>query len=146
MTYGPSERRETRPRGGIMPVATPHRRMANPGASSTEKIQMTLLRTSSVVAALLALTLPATAGSRRAVEGDFVTAESRFGNGTVSGPVRMGRFGREVRLPGGTWEPCKRSCAETLRAETVDFWYSRGPNAIAPECGIFGCLTLRYPR
>lgn len=105
-------------------------------------------------AALLLATLiavPAAADGRKGhrfdAESDgYVTAESRVGNGTVSGPVRYTAVGREVRLPGGTWEPCKRSCAETLRVNSVDFWESREPNAIAPECGIFGCLTLRYPR
>ncbi len=90
----------------------------------------------------------ATAGPYRSrdTSDGYVTTESRFGNGTVSGPVRQGRMGREVRLPGGTWEPCKRSCSEALRVATVDFWYAHGPNAVAPECGVFGCLTLRYPR
>ena len=56
----------------------------------------------------------------------FVTAESRYGPRTVSGPVRYGRHGRlEVRLPGGTWLECGRSCSETLRRETIDFWESR---------------------
>ena len=96
-------------------------------------------------------TLPALAGGRGghrydAESAGYVTAESRFGNATVSGPVRYTSVGREVRLPGGTWEPCKRSCSETLRVNTVDFWEAREPNAIAPECGVFGCLTLRYPR
>jgi hypothetical protein len=59
--------------------------------------------------------------------GDTVTAESRFGHGTVSGPVRQSHRGAsEVRLPGGTWMDCGRSCSETLRRETVDFWESRG--------------------
>lgn len=75
-----------------------------------------------------------------------VTAQSRFGQGTVTGEVRLARFGREVRLPGGTWEACRRSCAETLRVETIDYWYAHGPGAIAPECGIFGCLTISSPR
>jgi hypothetical protein len=58
---------------------------------------------------------------------DHVTAESRYGHGRVSGPVRSGhRGGHEVRMPGGTWIDCGRSCAETLRRETVDFWESRG--------------------
>ena len=98
--------------------------------------------------ALCLLTAPALAGEwrRYPAEGAIVTTESRFGNGIVSGPVRMARFGREVRLPGGTWEACKRSCAETLRVSTVDFWEAHGPNAVAHECGIFGCLTLTYPR
>ncbi len=53
----------------------------------------------------------------------WVTAESRYGGQTVRGPVRRGPQGRlEVRLPGGTWMECGRSCADTLRRETVDFW------------------------
>lgn len=64
---------------------------------------------------------------RDGAAGGFVTAESRYGTGTVSGPVRVGPKGRrEVRLPGGTWIECVRSCSETLRRETVDFWQSRG--------------------
>jgi hypothetical protein len=58
---------------------------------------------------------------------DYVTIESRYGHGRVSGPVRRGsRGGFEVRMPGGTWIDCGRNCAETLRRETVDFWESRG--------------------
>jgi hypothetical protein len=60
-------------------------------------------------------------------DGEFVTAESLYGTGTVSGPVRVGPKGRrEVRMPGGTWIECGRSCSDTLRRETVDFWQSRG--------------------
>ena len=109
---------------------------------------MTSARFAACFLAIALLTAPAVAGDRGRypAEGSFVTAESRFGNGFVSGPVRTARFGREVRLPGGTWEACKRSCSETLRVSTVDFWEGHGPNAVAPECGIFGCLTLTYPR
>lgn len=58
---------------------------------------------------------------------DYVVAHSRYGHGSVSGPVRMGgRGGYEVRLPGGTWIDCARNCSEALRRETVDFWESRG--------------------
>ncbi len=80
--------------------------------------------------------------------GGYVTAESRFGNGSVSGPVRRDGRGWQVQLPGGTWEYCRRSCAETLRVETVDKWQANlgGAGAITNECGIFGCLELRYPR
>ena len=57
----------------------------------------------------------------------YVVAESRYGHGSVSGPVRVGNHGRyEVRMPGGTWIECGRSCGDTLRRETVDFWESRG--------------------
>jgi hypothetical protein len=72
----------------------------------------------------------------------YVVAESRFGHGTVSGPVRLSSTGYEVRLPGGTWIACRRSCSETLRVESVDFWENRGAGggAIDNECGLFGCL------
>ncbi len=58
----------------------------------------------------------------------YVVAESRFGNATVRGAVRPTSLGPQVQLPGGAWIYCKRSCAETLRAETVDFWEAQaGP-------------------
>jgi hypothetical protein len=57
-----------------------------------------------------------------------VTAESRYGSAqVVSGPVRRnGRDRLEVRLPGGTWVECGKSCSETLRRQTVDFWQNYG--------------------
>jgi hypothetical protein len=75
-----------------------------------------------------------------------VVAESRFGHGTVSGPVRLSPNGYEVRLPGGTWIECRRSCSETLRVESVDFWENRGAGggAIDNECGLFGCLSRSF--
>lgn len=78
---------------------------------------------------------------------DYVVAESRFGHGTVSGAVRPGRNGGyEVQSPGGNWLICGRSCSETLRTETVDFWENRGAgenNRIDNPAGIFGDLTIR---
>lgn len=65
-------------------------------------------------------------GARRAP--DVVYAESRWGHGSVSGPVRRGPNGWEVRMPRGTWLECKRSCSETLRLATVDFWETQGRN------------------
>lgn len=57
-----------------------------------------------------------------------VVAKSRYGNTKVRGLVRPTSLGPQVQLPGGSWVYCKRSCAETLRAETVDFWEARqGP-------------------
>lgn len=98
----------------------------------------------------------ATAESGRRSAGSYrgdtasVTAVSRFGNGEVTGAVRSARFGREVRLPGGTWEACRRSCSETLRVSTVDFWEARGGgpqgSGIGQECGVFGCLEIHLPR
>ncbi len=82
------------------------------------------------------------------VEG-YVVAESRFGNGSVTGPVRPGPMVRgrqifEVQMPGGTWLECRRSCSETLRVETVDFWENQGRDRIDNECGILGCLTRSW--
>lgn len=74
----------------------------------------------------------------------YVVAESRFGNGTVVGAVRPSRYGFQVRMPGGTWIDCRRSCAETLRVETVDFWENQGRDHIDNECGLFGCLTRQF--
>jgi hypothetical protein len=84
-----------------------------------------------ISAALSAAADPAQAQRRRGPapsDYGYVTAESRYGTATVTAPVRYGPHGRlEVRLPGGTWIECGRSCRDTLRRETVDFWQSRGP-------------------
>ena len=56
----------------------------------------------------------------------IVVAHSRWGHGSISGPVRPARNGWEVRLPRGTWVPCKRSCSEELRLATVDLWETQG--------------------
>ncbi len=89
----------------------------------------------------------ASAGFRRPPEDlsrGYVVAESRYGNGSVSGPVRLRRLGPQVQLPGGTWEYCRRSCSETLRVESIDFWDSRDDGIVTQECGIFGCLDLNF--
>jgi hypothetical protein len=101
--------------------------------------------------ACLLAALPAEAGFlRRKPERDVAVAVSRFGNGTVSGPVRTTSTGYEVRKPSGSWIACRRSCSETLRVETVDLTENDGSLAgfgtAANECGIFGCLDIRYPR
>ena len=101
------------------------------------------------VLAAAVLPVPADAGWRRNTEEpDVVVANSRHGNGSVSGPVRAVRTGYEVRLPGGTWMACRRSCSETLRVNTVDIWENQGSLAGAGdaqnECGIFGCLDLNF--
>jgi hypothetical protein len=110
------------------------------------------IRTLSLLAASLMLTIgvltvPASAQSGRDSRrdnydargnvGSTVTAESRWGNGHVSGPVRQGQHGPEVRLPGGTWVHCVRSCSETLRRESIDFWQSHGNHAPDQGPGYF---------
>lgn len=81
-----------------------------------------------LLAATAVLAVAATvAEARDAARGAYVYAESRFGNGRVSGPVRDTARGRQVRLPGGSWIYCRATCTDTLREETVDFWESRAP-------------------
>lgn len=75
--------------------------------------------------------------------GGTAVAESKLGNGTVTGPIRQGKNGLEVRLPSGRWIDCRMSCSETLRVETVDFWQVQGQTT--NQCGILGCLKLTYP-
>ena len=94
-------------------------------------------------AMLAGLTVAADAQSRRSGYG-VVTAESRYGPATITAPVRNGPQGRlEVRLPGGTWIECRRSCSNTLRQETVDFWYIRSNIDPSGNDGP-GYITLRF--
>ena len=92
---------------------------------------MRILRSAMTATLALAATsalAPAAEAQRRAPPGagyGYVTAESRYGPQTITAPVRHGRHGLQVRLPGGTWIDCGRSCRETLRRETVDFWNIR---------------------
>ncbi len=81
--------------------------------------------------------------------GEVVIAHSRFGNGSLKSIVRPGRWGWQVRLPGGSWTDCRRSCEETLRVKTVDFYEGNsiddgGYGSLQRECGIFGCLGGSY--
>jgi hypothetical protein len=81
------------------------------------------------VPAIGGMVAPAEAGSRHWLEEPkfgYVTAESRYGPATITAPVRVNAQGRrEVRLPGGTWIACRQTCTNTLRQETIDFWYIR---------------------
>ena len=80
-------------------------------------------------AGLAAVTAPAVEGAERGrgARLGYVTADSRYSGQSISGPVRRGPLGRlEVRLPGGTWLECGRSCSDTLRRQTVDFWRNHG--------------------
>lgn len=95
-----------------------------------------------VAAASIGIAVSAHAQARRGPVGPgygYVTADSRYGAGSISAPVRNGPKGRlEVRLPGGTWIECGRSCRDTLRRETVDFWKDRGyPRAGGDGPGYF---------
>lgn len=103
--------------------------------------------TASLVVVTLAITLAAEARDHRYRGGaqNYAVAESRFGHGRVSGPVRMTELGPQVRLPGGSWIHCRKSCSETLRVESVDFWENQNErNRTDNECGLFGCLTRGF--
>ncbi|MBS0232910.1 MAG: hypothetical protein JSR99_05435 [Proteobacteria bacterium] len=81
--------------------------------------------------------------------GEVIVAQSRFGNGSIKSIVRPGRWGWQVRLPGGAWTDCRRSCEETLRVKTVDLYEGNsiddgGYGTLQRECGIFGCLGGSY--
>lgn len=76
--------------------------------------------------------------------GGYVHAESRFGHGSVSGPVRDTARGPQVRLPGGSWIYCRATCRDTLREETVDFWETRAPGGGAGAR--FGVLDYWWGR
>lgn len=102
------------------------------------------------VGALATSVVSAEAGRRTGGGGDYVIAQSRQGNGSVRGAVRMTDVGPQVQLPSGSWVYCRRSCSETLRVETVDLIsYDRDISRYgwtSNECGIFGCLELNFPR
>lgn len=54
---------------------------------------------------------------------DRVTAQSHYGNGSVTAPVRINKRGYpEVRLPSGSWTDCEGNCREALRRQHLDFW------------------------
>lgn len=108
------------------------------------------LRSAAAAAGLIALQcLPAHAGRVPDPEGEYVVAESRFGNGTVVGPVRRTRVGWQVMTPGGNWLHCERSCSETLRVNTVDFWQNEpgaGENAAIDQQDGLLSRWLRWER
>jgi hypothetical protein len=83
----------------------------------TRRLVQALIATSA-----LAMLLPAEGDARPARDKGTVSVCSQYGKGCVTGAVRPGRFGSEVRLPGGTWISCKLDCKQTLREESVDFF------------------------
>jgi hypothetical protein len=83
--------------------------------------------------------------------GEVITAYSQFGNGSIQSVVRPARYGWQVRLPGGAWTDCRRSCEETLRVQTIDIYgdndntlSSGGYGTLTRECGVLGCLNWGF--
>jgi hypothetical protein len=111
------------------------------------RMRALVLATTLTSAGLVGVIAPqAAAAERSAGPGviGYVTADSRYGGQSITGPVRRGPLGRfEVRLPGGTWLECGRSCAETLRRQTVDFWQNHGREAGGSPDGP-GYLQFRW--
>lgn len=107
---------------------------------------MNLVRITVVLAAIASGGEPSRSAEHSGAPG-YVIAKSRFGNGEVRGRIRRTNLGWQVQLPGGRWVDCRRRCSETLRVETVDFWQvnSAGSGELTNECGVFGCLELKYP-
>jgi hypothetical protein len=52
----------------------------------------------------------------------YITAQSKYNNGTISAPIRPAQYGWQVRLPGGAWIYCELNCFQTLRDQTIDFY------------------------
>ena len=104
------------------------------------RMRALVLATTLTAAGLAGIAAPAVSRRARQRGRGHRSASSRPRAATATGPsaVRCARGpqGRlEVRLPGGTWIECGRSCADTLRRETVDFWRNHGgggPRAEAP--------------
>jgi hypothetical protein len=67
----------------------------------------------------------------------YVRTVATIGGRTVVAPVRPGRWGDQVRLPGGTWEDCEITCEYTLRRNTVDFWDFQGSGRGTVSPGYF---------
>ena len=62
----------------------------------------------------------------------YIRTEATFGSKTVVAPVRQGKWGDEVRTPGGNWVDCEITCEYTLRRLTVDFWDNQGKRSTGP--------------
>lgn len=87
--------------------------------------------TAMALAGMLAggLAASADAATRRAGKSadgyQWVTAHSDYSVNTISAPTRPSKWGREVRLPGGSWIDCAGDCRDTLREATIDFWFEQ---------------------
>ena len=52
----------------------------------------------------------------------YVTAQSRYGNGSATGRVEYRNGYPHVQLPSGWWQDCEGNCREALRRKHLDFW------------------------
>lgn len=88
-------------------------------------MQKTLI--AGAVALLMASPLVATtsADARQFKKSSTVTACSTTGFDCYTAPVVKSRVGKKLVLRNGTRIDCGPSCRDTLRKETVDFWFDR---------------------
>ncbi|HXF54948.1 MAG TPA: hypothetical protein VNK52_12560 [Hyphomicrobiaceae bacterium] len=78
------------------------------------------------------------AGRRSAKSADgyeWVTATSAYYGAarSISAPTRPSKWGREVRLPGGSWIDCAGDCRDKLRESTIDFWEEQNNRGSEPR-------------
>jgi hypothetical protein len=98
----------------------------------------------SAIPLVVSATAPAAAEPKGRILG-YVTADSRYGAGSITAPVRISALGRrQVRLPGGTWIECRRSCGNTLRQETIDFWHIRNTDPSGDDGPGYFTYKFRY--
>lgn len=92
-------------------------------------MKVALLIAMTVVSACLlpAMFDPAAAGKLRgATDNYYITVPSaKNPTKTISGLVRYGPHGDQVRLPNGTWVLCAITCEVTLRQNSLDLWERR---------------------
>jgi hypothetical protein len=76
---------------------------------------------------LAAMLVPAAAGKLRGAADDYyITVPSAKDPAkTITGLVRYGPHGDQVRLPNGTWVLCAITCEVTLRQNSFDLWERR---------------------
>jgi hypothetical protein len=64
----------------------------------------------------------------------YIYVESDFGHRSVAAPVRRGRWGDQVKIPGGgAWIDCEITCEYTLRRVSVDFWEDQRNGYTSPN-------------
>ncbi len=82
----------------------------------------------------------------------YIYVESNFGSRKAVAPVRHGRWGDQVKIPGGgAWVDCEITCEYTLRRVSVDFWEDQRDGFTSPNYFRYdidldtGQVRRRYP-
>jgi len=96
--------------------------MMNPVTNAMMKPALRLLAAVSLAAILAPSDSAGARPGYHKPSSGYVTAQSRYGNGSVSGRVEIRKGVPHVQLPSGWWEDCAGNCRETLRRQHLDFW------------------------